>query len=168
MVLIETERLKLRELTLDDAAFIQGIVNEPSWLENIGDRNVHSIADAERYLREGPVKSYQEHGFGLYLVELKLKKIPIGMCGLVKREDLDFPDIGYALLPEYWGAGLASEAAAATLEYARNELGLSEILGITSLENASSIRVLEKIGMRYDKEIMLPGYDGPSRLFVLK
>lgn len=167
MTLIETDRLILRELDLDDAPFILELVNEPSWLENIGDKNVHSIADAQRYLNEGPLKSYQENGFGLYLAELKLKKYPVGLCGLVKREGLEHPDIGYALLPDFWGAGLASEAARATLEYAQGSLGIEQVLGITSMSNASSIRVLEKIGFRYDKEIALPEHGEPSRLFTL-
>ncbi|MCW8878275.1 MAG: GNAT family N-acetyltransferase [Kangiellaceae bacterium] len=167
MTLIETDRLILRELDLDDAPFILKLVNEPSWLENIGDKNVNSIADAERYLNEGPLKSYQENGFGLYLAELKLKKYPVGLCGLVKREGLEHPDIGYALMPDFWGAGLASEAARATLEYAQNSLGIAQVLGITSMNNASSIRVLEKIGFRYDKEISLPEQGEPSRLFTL-
>ena len=167
MTLIETDRLTLRELDLDDAAFILKLVNEPSWLENIGDKNVHSIADAERYLNEGPLKSYQENGFGLYLAELKLKQYPVGLCGLVKRDGLEHPDIGYALLPDFWGAGLASEAARATLEYAQQSLGIDQVLGITSMNNASSIRVLEKIGFRFDKEIALPEHGEPSRLFTL-
>lgn len=167
MILFETDRLSLRELELDDAAFILKLVNQPAWLENIGDKNVHSIADAERYLNEGPLKSYQENGFGLYLAALKTKKYPVGLCGLVKRDGLPHPDLGYALLPDFWGAGLASEAARATLDYAQNQLGISEILGVTSMDNASSIRVLEKAGFRFDKEVTLPEHGEPSRLFSL-
>lgn len=167
MIIKETDRLILRELDLDDAPFILTLVNQPSWIENIGDKNVHSIEDAERYLNEGPLKSYQENGFGLYCAELKLKKYPIGLCGLVKRDGLDYPDIGYALLPDFWGAGLASEAARATLEHAKSDLGIPQVLGITAMKNASSMRVLEKIGLRYDREIVLPEQTEPSRLFTL-
>ncbi len=167
MIIAETDRLILRELQHDDAPFVLKLVNEPSWLENIGDKNVHSLQDAQRYLDEGPLRSYQENGFGLYLAELKLKKYPVGLCGLVKREGLEHPDIGYALLPDFWGAGLASEAARATLEYAQNALGITQVLGVTSMDNASSMRVLEKIGLRYDREVVLPQQDHPSRLFSL-
>ena len=167
MIITETDRLILRELDHDDAPFILKLVNEPSWLENIGDKNVHNLEDAQRYLDEGPLKSYQENGFGLYLAELKLKKYPVGLCGLVKREGLDHPDIGYALLPDFWGAGLASEAARATLQYAQDKLGIDQVLGVTSMDNASSMRVLEKIGLRYDREVILPQQDHPSRLFCL-
>jgi len=167
MLTIETDRLILSELSLDDAEFIMALVNEPGWLENIGDKHVHNLDDARRYLQEGPLKSYQQNGFGLWRMTLKVRKVPIGMCGLIKRDGLEHPDIGYALLSEFWGAGLASEAARATLDFARQQLGLKQVLGITSLNNASSIRVLEKIGMRYDREIHLPEYGEPSRLFSL-
>jgi len=165
-LLIETDRLVLREFKLDDAEFVLKLVNEPSWLENIGDKNVHTIADAEGYISTGPLQSYQENGYGLWMAELKLQSVPVGMCGLVKREFFSEPDVGFAFLPEYWGLGFASEAGRATLEYAQNTLNISRVLGITSLDNVGSMRVLEKIGLKYEKLVNLPGYQGQSRLFV--
>lgn len=165
-MLIETDRLVLREFKLDDAEFVLKLVNEPSWLENIGDKNVHTIADAEGYISTGPLQSYQENGYGLWMAELKLQSVPVGMCGLVKREFFSEPDVGFAFLPEYWGLGFASEAGRATLEYAQNTLNISRVLGITSLDNVGSMRVLEKIGLKYEKLVNLPGYQGQSRLFV--
>ncbi|WP_444997061.1 GNAT family N-acetyltransferase [Aliikangiella sp. IMCC44359] len=166
MELFATDRLCLRELTIEDAPFILKLVNEPSWIENIGDKNVHDIEGAKSYLLQGPIKSYQENGFGLYLIELKKGHTPIGLCGLVKRKEFDSPDIGYALIPEFWGLGLASEAAKATLNYAKQKLNIERVLGLTSLGNAGSIKVLERIGLKYEKTVELPGYNGASRLFV--
>lgn len=166
MTLIETDRLTLREFTLDDAPFILQLVNEPSWLENIGDKNVQSIDDACHYLMQGPMQSYQQNGYGLYLVELKRKETPVGMCGLVKRDFFEDPDVGFAFLPEYWGLGFASEAARGTMKYARETLNIDTVLGITSMDNTSSMRVLEKLGLRFDKLVDLPGYTEQSRLFV--
>lgn len=166
VTLIETDRLRLREFTLDDAPFVLKLVNEPAWLENIGDKSVHSLDDACNYLLQGPIKSYQDNGYGLYLTELKLKGEPVGMCGLVKREFFENPDVGFAFLPQYWGLGFASEAARATLDYAQQHLHINTVLGLTSMGNASSMRVLEKIGLKFDKVVDLPGYDEQSRLFV--
>ena len=166
MLMIETDRLILREFTLDDASFVLQLVNEPSWIENIGDKNVHNIADAQDYIVSGPMQSYQDNGYGLYMAELKLKGGPVGMCGLVKRDFFRDPDVGFAFLPEYWGLGFASEAGKATLQYARNQLNIDTVLGITSVDNKGSMRVLEKIGLKYDKMVDLPGYNEQSRLFV--
>jgi [ribosomal protein S5]-alanine N-acetyltransferase len=165
MTILETDRLKLRQLTLQDAPFILQLVNEPAWIENIGDKNVHNLQDAENYLLAGPLKSYEENGYGLFLTELKVKGVPVGMCGLVKREFFDTPDIGFAFMREYWGLGFASEAAKATCDYACTQLRINEILGFTSVDNIASMRVLEKIGLKYDKIVELPGYNEPSRLF---
>jgi RimJ/RimL family protein N-acetyltransferase len=152
---IETERLQLRKLTADDAAFMLELLNEPSFLRFIGDRGVRTIEDARRYILQGPVASYEQHGFGLWLVELQATHVPIGLCGLVKREALPDADIGYAFLPRYWSQGYAYESAAAVLHYARNVLGLKRLLAITAQDNVSSIRVLEKIGLRFDRLIRL-------------
>ncbi|MET1254467.1 GNAT family N-acetyltransferase [Aliikangiella maris] len=166
MALFKTARLIVREFNLEDAPFVFKLVNEPSWIENIGDKNIHNIDDAKNYLLNGPMKSYRENGFGLYLIELKTTGMPIGMCGLVKREGLDCPDVGYALMPEFWGLGLASEAAKATLDFAKEALSIERVLGVTSVENVGSIRVLEKIGLRFDQIIQLPGSEQLSRLFI--
>ena len=166
MSILETERLKLRELTTDDAEFIFELVNDPAWLQNIGDKGVKNLADAQQYIINGPQASYAKFGFGLYLVALKESAVPIGICGLVKRESLADVDIGFAFLPRFWGNGYAVEAAAAVLTRARDVLGLPRVVAITAPDNQGSIKVLEKIGLRFDKMISLPAYETPSRFFV--
>ena len=163
---IETGRLSLRQLTADDAEFILELLNEPPFIQNIGDRGVRTQADAALYILNGPVASYEKHGFGLYLVELKTSRVPIGICGLLKREFLDDADIGFAFLRRFWSQGYAYEAASAVMEHGRNILGLKRILAVTALDNPSSIRLLEKIGLRFDKTIGMPGAEEPSRLFT--
>ena len=153
-IILSTERLVLRELENNDAEFILELLNTDSWLRYIGDRNVKSISDAINYIESGPRKSYQEHGFGLYLIELK-DSTPIGLCGLLQREYLDNPDIGFALMPKSEGKGFAYEAVSATLAFARNNLSLKKILAITNLENAKSINLLKKIGLRFREEMTL-------------
>jgi len=148
---LQTERVVLRKFTPDDAPFIITLLNSPGWIQFIGDRGVKTTEDAVHYLLNGPLKSYELNGYGLYLVESKEHAASIGMCGLVKRENLECPDIGFAFLPEYMGKGLAYEAAKAMLSFARKELGLSLIYGITLPDNRTSIRLLEKVGMKFNK-----------------
>lgn len=155
MTVLETERLALREITTNDAEFLLGLLNEPSFIENIGDRNVRTVEDARQYALNGPISSYKQHGFGLYLVELKDTRTPIGICGLVKREALPDADIGYAFLPAFWRKGYAWEATSATLKYGFDELNQKRILAIVNPENASSIRVLEKIGLRHSQMVRI-------------
>ena len=155
---IETERLSLHELSADDstdAAFIFRLLNEPSFLKNIGDRGVHSLEDAYCYLRIGPVASYRANGFGLYRVQLKTSGEAVGMCGLVKRATLQDVDLGYALLPEFCGHGYAVEAGAAVLLDARARLRIGRIVAITDPRNTASVKVLEKLGFRYEKMVQL-------------
>lgn len=155
MTLIETDRLIISHLTLDDAAFIIKLVNSPGWLQYIGDRNVKTLEDARRYLENGPMKSYEQWGFGLYRVAVKNTNTAIGMCGLIKREGLADIDIGFALLPAYAGQGYAYEAAAAVLAYGKNQLGLQRIVAICMVDNAPSIKLLQKLGLRFEKMIRL-------------
>ncbi|ACA86178.1 GNAT family N-acetyltransferase [Shewanella woodyi] len=149
MIVLETDRLRLRYLTLGDAAFILELLNTPGFLDNIGDRGVRDRYQAETYLIEGPIASYQEHGFGLYLVELKSTGERIGLSGIVKRENLQFPDLGYAFLPHFWGKGYALESGKGVLSHAK-KLALSNILGVVSPGNDASIAVLEKLGMQFE------------------
>lgn len=153
--ILETDRLRLREFALSDAAFIVHLVNTPGWIRYIGDRNIKDIAQAEAYLANGPIKSYHDNGFGLWLVETKKDNQPVGMCGIIKRPALDHPDIGFAMLPEFEGKGLAFEAAEATMRYAKDKLGQSNILAVTLPENIGSIKLLEKIGMRFSGTVEL-------------
>jgi RimJ/RimL family protein N-acetyltransferase len=142
------------------------LLNSEGFLANIGDRGVHTIEDAEGYLQTAPIFAYGPEGLGFNVVEVLETGEPVGTCGLVKREALKHPDVGYALIDEAAGRGYATEAAAATLRHARETLRLERVLAITSLENTSSQRVLEKIGMRYEGLVDVPGYDGPSRLYA--
>jgi len=161
VIVVETPRLILRRLTLDDAEFILRLLNEPSFLEFIGDKGVRTLDDARDYMLKGPIGSYETFGFGLYRVELKERHTLIGMCGLVKRETLPNVDVGFAFLPEFWSKGYAVESAAAVLEHARTNLGLTRLVGIARPDNHASIRVLEKLGMKFEQRIrVMP--DGPE------
>jgi [ribosomal protein S5]-alanine N-acetyltransferase len=166
MSLLETERLAIRQLTEDDAAFILELLNEPSFIQNIADRGVRTLDDAVQYIVNGPRASYERNGFGLFMVELKDSGVPIGMCGLIKRDSLEDVDIGYALLPRFWSQGYAYEAASAVMDYGCNVLNIPRIVGITAPDNQGSIRVLEKLGLRFDKIVVLQGVEGESMLFV--
>jgi RimJ/RimL family protein N-acetyltransferase len=147
---LETGRLLLRRMTLDDAGFILGLLSEPSFLLNIGDKGVRTLDDARRYIAEGPLASYERFGFGLLLVERKEDGEPIGMCGLLKRDWLEDVDLGFALRPPFWGRGYAFEAASAVLADARSTLARSRIVAITSLANDPSIQLLGKLGFRLE------------------
>jgi len=155
-LIFETQRLRLKEFTFDDAAFIIELLNSPGWLKFIGKREMNTIEQAQDYLSNGPLKSYSENGFGLNLVERKEDNAKIGMCGIIKRNHLDNPDIGFAFLPEFMGQGYAFEIVAETMVYAKNQLNISSISAITVAENSKSIRLLEKIGLRFIKSIVSP------------
>src|SRR5262245_17141185 len=168
MRILETERLAIRHLTLDDAGFILELLNEPGFIRNIADRGVRTIEDAQSYIQDGPVASYAKNGFGLFAIELKETGVPIGMCGLIRRDVLPDVDIGYALLERYWNRGYAYEAAAAVLDYGYKVIGLKRIVAITALDNEASARVLEKLGLQFESIISLPSLGGESKLFVPK
>lgn len=164
LTVLETARLRLRQFTPDDAAFVLELLNEPSWLRFIGDRGVRTLDDARAYIEQGPRVMFARHGFSLLLVERKADGAALGMCGLIQRDTLEVPDIGYGFLPRAWGQGYAREAAAAVLAYGHSTLGLPRILAITDPDNVASIKLLEGLGMRF---IELIPYDdgGVSRLF---
>ncbi|MCH9649451.1 MAG: GNAT family N-acetyltransferase [Deltaproteobacteria bacterium] len=163
---LETERLRLRELTLADAPFALELVNDPSWIRFIGDRGIHTLDDARRYLREGPMASYAQFGLGLFLTELPESGIPIGLCGLLRRPTLDAPDIGFAFLPRFWGKGYAYEAAKAVIDWSEETHAFPLVLAITLEENRSSIRLLEKLGLRFEKPVRQPGDEEELRLYA--
>jgi len=165
---LETERLVLRKISVDDAEFIIELLNQPSFLRYIGDKEVRNAADAVRYIETGPLASYQRFGFGLYLVELKEPEVSIGICGLLKRDSLPDVDVGFAFLPSYWSQGYAFEAASAVITYGRDVLGLQRIIAITSLDNSASMRLLEKIGLRFERLIKLSEDEPEVRLFGSK
>lgn len=166
MSVLETERLVLRKLATADARFILKLLNEPSFIQNIGDKGVRTEADAARYIETGPVNSYERYGFGLYLVLLKEGGVPIGICGLLKRDTLEDVDIGFAFLPEFWSRGYAVESAVAVMDYGRNKLGIRRIAAITSPDNDGSIKVLEKIGLRFKRMIQLSESEPQVKLFL--
>jgi RimJ/RimL family protein N-acetyltransferase len=153
-------------MNIDDDEFIFELVNEPAFIRNIGDKGVRTLEDARDYILTGPVASYAKFGFGLYLVELAETGAPIGICGLLKRDSLEDVDIGFAFLEKFWGKGFAYESAAAVMEYGRSVLGINRIVAITSPDNEGSIRVLSKLGLRFERMIRLPGSDEDTRLFV--
>jgi RimJ/RimL family protein N-acetyltransferase len=163
--IIQSARLNLRELELDDAQFILELLNEAGFLRFIGDKGVRTLADARDYILKGPMDSYRSFGFGLYLTSLRDGAAPIGICGLVKRDALADVDLGFAFLARYWSKGYAAEAAAAVLSYGRNTLGLGRIVAITAHDNHGSIAVLEKIGLRLEGRIKLAEDGAELKLF---
>ena len=158
-----TARLRLTEFTEADAAFALALLNEPDFHRYIGDKGVRTIAEAERYLREGPLASYAKHGHGLWRVALRATDEPVGMCGLIRRDYLDAPDIGFAYLARHCGKGYGYEAGATTLAYGRDTLSLRRVLGITQPDNAPSIALLRKLGLREEGTLVAPG-DGKNLL----
>jgi ribosomal-protein-alanine N-acetyltransferase len=174
MSIIQTARLSLRELDLGDAAFILELLNEPGFIRNIGDKGVRTLANARDYILQGPMDSYVRHGFGLYATCLRQSALPgvragtpIGICGLVKREGLNGPDVGFAFLSRYWSNGFAVESAAAVLAHAKEALNLLRVVAITSPDNAQSIAVLEKIGFKFERTIRLLDHSPELKLFGL-
>jgi RimJ/RimL family protein N-acetyltransferase len=149
MKVLETDRLTLRRISIEDAEFMLQLLNEPSFLRYIGDKGVRTIDDARKYILEGPIASYDRFGFGLYLTELKESRVPIGICGLLKRETLEDVDIGFALMPQFWKQGYALESATAIMAYARDVIGLSRLAAVTSPDNDNSISVLTKLGLEF-------------------
>ena len=146
-----TPRLQLRELTGDDAAFILELVNDPAWLRYIGDRNVHSLEDARGYIARGPAASYAKNGFGLWAVILRATSEPVGMCGLIRRDSLPHPDLGFAFLERHRGHGYAREAAVAVVALARERWRIGRLLAITDPDNAASQAVLEHAGFVFER-----------------
>ena len=141
------------------------LLNEEPFLRNIGDRGVRTVADAAAYILNGPVASYEKFGFGLYAVELKQSGETLGICGLLKRETLEDVDVGFAFLEKFWGCGYAHESAEAVMNYGWNTIGLKRIVAITSPENRGSIKLLQKLGLRFEKMIQMPGHAGETALF---
>jgi len=163
---LETERLTLRHATTADDRFIFELVNDPAFIRNIGDRGVRTLADAERYVLDGPIASYEKFGFGMYVVEVRESGTPIGLCGFVKRDWLPDVDIGFAFLPQYRSQGYARESASAVRRYGHEVLGLTRIVAIVSPKNTDSIRLLEKIGLRFEGMVRPVNEDADIKLFA--
>lgn len=165
MKIAETERLVLRRLTPDDGQFILELLNDPAWLHFIGDKGVRSLESARDYIRNGPMAMYERYGFGLFLAELKDGAVPIGICGLIKRDALEDVDIGFALLPGFRRKGYAREAASAVLNLGREFFGLKRIVAITASDNVASARLLGRLGLTFERMIRLSPDDAEVRLF---
>lgn len=165
MNIIETNRLILRKFIIDDAGFVLELLNSPSWLKYIGDRNVKNLEDAKNYISDKLISSYIKNGFGLYEIILKKDNIPVGMCGLIKRDTLENIDLGFALSPVFTGNGYAFEAAFATLNYAKTVLKLERIIAITTTENKNSIKLLEKLKFVFEKMVPLSNEEEELMLF---
>jgi len=163
---IETERLSLREVSEEDAAFMLELLNDADFIRFIADRGVRTQEDAARYIGERFAESYRQHGFGLWLVETKDESIPVGICGLLKRgEPVPGVEVGYAFLPSFRSRGYAFEAASAAKAYARDVLGLPRLYAVVNPDNAVSIRVLEKLGMKFERPVRLSGEESDINLF---
>jgi RimJ/RimL family protein N-acetyltransferase len=166
MIVAETARTRLRELTVGDAAFVCALLNEPSFLRFIGDRNVRTTDDAARFIETRYRQSYVDNGYGLYAIESRADDRPLGLCGFVRRPSLLHADLGFALLSPYEGMGYAHEAAAAVLAYGREVLGLSRVLAIAQGDNSRSHTLLLKLGFVRDGTVTMPGDATPLALFV--
>jgi ribosomal-protein-alanine N-acetyltransferase len=163
---LETDRLVLRDFSPDDAGFMLRLLNEPSFLHFIGDRGVRDLEQARQYIIDRIVSSYEQFGFGLYMVELADSQEEIGTCGLIKREGMKDVEIGFAFLPEFWSRGYAVESAKAVMDYARRDLDLERVVAIANPDNERSFRLLEKIGLRFERMIQLSEKDPEIKLFT--
>ena len=161
---LETERLELHPFTEADAEVVLRLLNEPSFLRYIGDRGVHDLDSARRYIADGPVAGYARDGHGLLRVVRRADGASIGMCGVLKRDSLPDPDIGFSFFPEYWSQGYALESARAVMDHARRALAVGRILAITTRDNDPSLRLLEKLGFRFDRMVTMGAEE--LRLFV--
>ena len=165
--MIVSERLQLRQLTLNDAPFILQLLNDPDWLKYIGDKQVHNLDEAKQYIENGPRLMHANHNVSLLLVETRLHGLAVGMCGLLKRDNLECPDLGFAFMPDYRGQGFALEASQSVLNYARAQLNLPKIAAMTALDNVPSICLLEKLGFKFSEVIKFDQNDPGTRLFYL-
>jgi len=167
MEILETERLILQQASPEDAGVILALLNDSAFIRNIGDRGIRTLDEARNYIQDRLVASYENYGFGMYLAVVKETGAPAGLCGLVKRVGLEDVDIGYALLPRHRSKGYATEASLAVKEYAKNTVRLKRLIAITNPDNQGSIRVLEKIGLEFEKMIKLSEDDIELKLYAI-
>ena len=157
MTVLETDRLLLSPLSYDDCEFIFELVNEPSFKRFVGDKKVASADDARRYLRDGPIDNYERYGYGLYLVTLKDSGERVGICGLLRRQQFEDPDLGFAFLERFHNSGYASESTKAVLAWAFDTLKFSRVIAIADRQNAPSVRILDKLGFAYIEDVRMRG-----------
>jgi RimJ/RimL family protein N-acetyltransferase len=167
MNIAETERLVISKFSMEDAGFYLKLLNTPHWIKYIGDRNVRSIKEAQDYLANGILKSYNELGFGFYKLQLKTNNTIIGTCGIIKRDTLEVPDFGFAFLPNFEGQGFGYEASVAILNFIKVSLSLNKLFAITLPNNTRSISLLEKLGFKYQKRVK-PFEDEEELLLFVK
>jgi len=165
--ILETERLQLRWMTLDDTPMMFAVWNDPAFMQFVGDRGIRTLEEAEVSMQQGPVHLYAEYGYGPFRVICRDDGADMGVCGLYRRDGLDEPDIGFAFLPEFRGKGFGYEASVAVLDHARDVLKLPRVTAIVSPANDASIALLEKLGMSYDKAMRLPGDDEDVSLYII-
>jgi [ribosomal protein S5]-alanine N-acetyltransferase len=163
---IRTKRLTLSKFTINDAPFFCDLVNDPDWIKHIGDRNIKTNKDAEEYLKKNIIPSYKKDGFGFYVVRLTEENTPIGMCGLIKRDWMDYVEIGYAFLTQFRGKGYAIESSIATKKHAKTTLKISTLAAITDLDNEKSGNLLNRLGFKFSKLISYPGEDKKCKLYL--
>ena len=168
MALMISERLSMRQVTAADASFILSLLNEPSFIEGIADKQVHSLEQAIQYIDDSFTKSYHDNGYGMYLVSLREEDIPIGICGLIRRDYRDDFELGYAFAKAFWSKGYAQEAVKAVLNYGQTVLKAKEFIAVTSMDNEASIKTLERLGFVFDKIEKLAAYNEESRLYKLE
>ena len=168
MTVLETERLLLSRLSYDNCEFIFELVNEPSFKQYIGDKDVKTLDDARRYLREGPIESYEQFGYGMFLVTIKDGVTPVGICGLIKREEFPDPDIGFAFLKRYRGHEYGIESARAVVQYGLEALGLLRIIAMADPDNVPSVRLLKRLGFAYESDVRMPKDDHDISLFSIE
>lgn len=167
MDILETRRLRLRTISPEDAAFYLELLNDPAFIEHIGDRGIRTLDEARRAIVEGPAAMHEKRGHSLYVAELKETGAPIGMCGLIKRDTLEDVDIGYAYLPQYRGCGYAFEAGEAVLAYAPT-IGIMRLAAITSPKNIASNQLLQKLGLRFDRFAHLTPEDTGTNVYLIE
>ena len=153
----ETERLVLKPTTVEDAAFILALMNTPLWIQNIGQRNVHTVADAEQYINDKMMTQYQKLGFGNHTVILKDTGAKMGTCGIYARPDQEDVDIGFAMLPQYMGKGYSYEAASKMMQLAKDKFEIKKIAAVTLKDNIPSQKLIQKLGLTYEGEVKLEG-----------
>lgn len=167
-LILQTERLRLRRLTLDDAELMLAIWNDPAFMRHVADRGIRTIEEARQAMSDGVLKLYEDYGYGPYRVALSSDDTAIGICGIFRRDGLDDPDIGYALLPDFYSMGYALEAAVAVVDHARDDLGIDYMVAIISPDNGPSIHLVKKLGLEFERMLRLPGDDNDVALYGIR
>lgn len=165
MIHYESARLSLREVREEDAPFILEVLTDPDFIINVGDRGVHDLAGARRYITDNLLASYRSHGLGLCLVELRASAQPLGICGLLRRDTHPDVEIGFAFVPRGRGSGYALEAARATMSFGQHSLGVTRVVALTAPHNRRSVQLLARLGFRHERRVRFAA-EGPEWLLL--